>query len=613
MSGWLGRHQLRTGTLVREFREAPHPPPPMRPLRGEIDGPRYETLVVADVDLDSGCATVQPAFTPLHRAPQGVYALVWHHGEPLGALTFAGRPDDLLATLPERARQTLRRALLEHQVRDALAVQGNITPGSVPDLLDIPHPVPRRNSPLAVTVAVCTRDRPEQLRDCLRSIGQLQGEIADVLVIDNASKDERTRHVAAEFPFARYVREPRRGLDWARNRALLEATTPVVAFTDDDVIVHPYWVKGLVRAFDEEPAAVVVTGLVVPAELATPAQVFFERSGGFGRGYHRRYFAAAVAQGEVAAEHHAAIGAAGTGANMAVLRERALELGGFDTALDVGTPTGGGGDLEFYFRVVAAGHHVIYEPTAVVRHRHRRTMDELARQRRGDGTASYSLFVGASRHYGRTQRRAFLKFAGWWALRHHAIINIRSALQPSVWPPAISRADTRGAIDAVLGGYYRRAVAQAAKEAALYPNQPPTLPLVRVAAVPRRLTRPPLTLRVDLLRGQLPNGVPGPGSDEYPTEFAVEVLSLGTLESTLSLRTGGLHVSAARLRWELASHLTVRTETSRFRRRLKRLVMELLTSRRRRGIYPWPSRLTEDLTAEQQSLRRTDKRTRGSE
>ena len=60
-----------------------------------------------------------------------------------------------------------------------------------------------------------------------------------------------------------YIREPRAGLDWARNRALLEATTPVVAFTDDDVLVHPGWIAGIARAFREEPDAVAVTVVIV--------------------------------------------------------------------------------------------------------------------------------------------------------------------------------------------------------------------------------------------------------------------------------------------------------------------------------------------------------------
>jgi glycosyltransferase involved in cell wall biosynthesis len=133
------------------------------------------------------------------------------------------------------------------------------------------------------------------------------------VVVDNASNDERSRQVVTEFAGVRYVPEPRRGLDWARNRALLEASGDVVAYVDDDVAVHPDWINGLLRAFVEEPAAVAVTGLVVPRELSTPAQVLFEAIGGFGRGYRRMWFSAAVHEGAVAAKTFGASGVAGTG------------------------------------------------------------------------------------------------------------------------------------------------------------------------------------------------------------------------------------------------------------------------------------------------------------
>ena len=55
-------------------------------------------------------------------------------------------------------------------------------------------------------------------------------------------------------------------------------------------------------------------------------------------------------------------------------------VGPFDSALDVGTVTNGGGDLEMFFRVVKAGLPLLYEPRALVWHRHRRTMDELREQ-----------------------------------------------------------------------------------------------------------------------------------------------------------------------------------------------------------------------------------------
>ena len=149
----------------------------------------------------------------------------------------------------------------------------------------------------------------------------------------------------------RYVREPRPGLDWARNRAIREARGEIVAYTDDDVSVDPGWVRALAAAFAEEPHAMCVTGLVLPDEIDTPAQLLFEKYGGFGRGFERCGLQSGAA-GDSAARLYGGTGRFGTGANMAFRRAFFDREGMFDPALDVGTPSNGGGDLEMFFRVL---------------------------------------------------------------------------------------------------------------------------------------------------------------------------------------------------------------------------------------------------------------------
>lgn len=424
------------------------------------DGRRfYRSLLLVDVDLDTGEVTAQDVPVPDSMEPEGVHAVVWCGGTVVGQVTVPGDPADLLPHLPRYAA---------HQVeRDGRA--GTPTgcaclpphPGGIPD-----------PSPDQVTVAVCTRDRPDQVRDCLLALSRMTAPVAEILLVDNASRDERTRFVAERFPTVRYVREPREGLNWARNRALAEARTPIVAFTDDDVLVHDRWVDGLLRGFRDEPRAVIVTGLVVAAELSTPAQVLFEGRGGFGRGLDRKCFDASSGPGPLGPAFQAVTGAAGTGANMAVRRRRVADLGGFDLALDVGTPSGGGGDLELLFRVVAAGDVVVYEPSAVVRHRHRRTAAELARQRRGDGTGTYSIFLGAGSRYGPATRARFVRLAAWWVLKRHVRRAVCSVLWPGLWPPALVFAEIRGMLDATVRGYYDRGLAQARHQWSAHPDEP---------------------------------------------------------------------------------------------------------------------------------------------
>jgi hypothetical protein len=52
-------------------------------------------------------------------------------------------------------------------------------------------------------------------------------------------------------------------------------------------------------------------------------------------------------------------------------------IGGFDPLLGAGTPTRGGDDLAAFHAVVAAGHRLVYEPGALVWHRHHRAYRSL--------------------------------------------------------------------------------------------------------------------------------------------------------------------------------------------------------------------------------------------
>src|SRR4051794_13516458 len=69
-------------------------------------GPRgryYRCLVVVSVDLDDSTVTAHPRPTPLTQDPEGVHAVVWSGGVPVGELTVPGDPDELLSTLPHIA------------------------------------------------------------------------------------------------------------------------------------------------------------------------------------------------------------------------------------------------------------------------------------------------------------------------------------------------------------------------------------------------------------------------------------------------------------------------------------------------------------------------------
>jgi GT2 family glycosyltransferase len=304
--------------------------------------------------------------------------------------------------------------------------------------------IPARPLP-SVTVAICTRDRAADLARCLDAVDALSPPPDEVLVVDNASRDAATRDVAARHPRARYVHEPQPGLDRARNRAIAESRSDIVAFTDDDVVVDPLWVGALRRAFADDPQVQAVTGLVMPLEMETPAQLLFERYGGFGRGFIRRSFHVDRLGGERAARLHGGTGKFGTGANMAFRRAVFTQIGEFDPALDVGTVTNGGGDLDMFFRVLRAGHTLRYEPAAIVFHRHRRSYDELRRQIANNGIGFYSYLVRNALVFP-DERGDLIRLGIWWFWYWNVRRWLTSLLKPGKFPRDLVTAELTGSL-----------------------------------------------------------------------------------------------------------------------------------------------------------------------
>jgi GT2 family glycosyltransferase len=228
---------------------------------------------------------------------------------------------------------------------------------------------------VSASVVICTRDRPEELGVCLSSLPRQSYPPCEIIVVDNASHDPRTRDVALAAGVT-YIREDRPGLDIARNTGALRASGDIVAYTDDDVLLHPHWLEKLVSAFDQ-PRIAAVTGLVLPAELATEAQRHFEIYWGFGKGYRQQDFDSSSFKSH--RKNAFPAWDIGAGASMAFRREVFEKVGLFDERLDVGQ-AGCSGDSEYWYRLLANGYSCRYAPSSVAFHFHRRTMEGLASQ-----------------------------------------------------------------------------------------------------------------------------------------------------------------------------------------------------------------------------------------
>jgi O-antigen biosynthesis protein len=351
--------------------------------------------------LDIEVSQPLPAISPLDANGQPVYQramlLTRLHTYPLGLLTLdfgeqgisaAQLADHIWAKFGEQIRLHLQQdgfTALERLPEDGLAADGE------PECLSARQAL-LEDAPL-VSIVISTRERVQSLSKTLNSLLTLDYPKFEVILVDNAPKSDETHEF---FNFIqpmflrhniglRYVREDTPGLSLAHNRGLELVRTPFVAFTDDDVAVDKNWLAELMLGFKVAPSVGCVTGLVVPIELETPAQVLFEEYGGFVKGFDQRIYDLSGFRSDHPLYPYSP-GHFGTGANMAYRTEFLKKSGGFDPALGIGTPTLGADDLVAFFQTLTDGNQLVYRPSAVIFHQHRRSYESLRKQMYGYGT-----------------------------------------------------------------------------------------------------------------------------------------------------------------------------------------------------------------------------------
>ena len=272
----------------------------------------------------------------------GAWILACRAGLPLGSIELA-----LDGTV-------IPAAVLERELRAGLGDAWSRTPPS-----DAPSPA---KASVVVPTAV---SRPEQLRRCVARLTELDHPDYEVIVVDN-----RREGPLVALPGVRVIRESRPGISAARNAGLAVATGEIIAFTDDDVEVDRHWLRAIGERFARQPELAAVTGLVVPAELETAAQIFFEQSGsGLDRGYDALEFER-------------------TGHFQ--IRRRSLQDGSERVHSLYQT---GGEDLAMLMELIVAGRRVAYEPGAIVHHTHRATLEDLERQIHGYGVGFTAMLT----------------------------------------------------------------------------------------------------------------------------------------------------------------------------------------------------------------------------
>jgi glycosyltransferase involved in cell wall biosynthesis len=412
------------------------------------DGELLELPVgVADVELTEGLATLRRTVGP-PCSGRTLFVLARLHSHPIGCLALA---DD--AESPERdwvvaARTTLAGSIDRHLLADGLGPASlDLWAGGA--ALDDPPCLEERRRTLAagkpVTVIIATRNRPERLDTCLDTVLALDYPAFDIVVVDNDPTTSDTVELVSARGAAtgriRYLRENRRGIGAARNCGLAAASGSIVAFTDDDVAVDRHWLSELAAPFVAVPGVAGATGLIMPAELETPAQLMLEVHRHYGKGFEDRLYDLGPNRPDDVLFPFAA-GKLGAGVNMAFDTAWLRGIGGFDAATGVGTPARGGEDLLALFQVVTSGRTLAYRPGALIRHYHHRDLAAVQRQVYDYGVGLGAYLTSAVVHEPQTLfsmiRRApagLVYFSGGSG---------GSEIRPDWWPRRLTRLERRG-------------------------------------------------------------------------------------------------------------------------------------------------------------------------
>ncbi|HEX9038839.1 MAG TPA: polysaccharide deacetylase family protein [Ktedonobacterales bacterium] len=400
------RARARLGQLEARASVAQRPLAPLMSIVSIVRAPQtaptrpFEPAAMLEIELSEPI----PHLAEISRSGviyRRALALIRLHAQPLRVMEFA-LDGGAAGVLAQRIWEELGDQINAHLSNDGLAqvcglAREGIATGEEPACLAARRAfLPR--APF-VSVVIPTHNRPAQVAALVETAlaSDYPAERFEVIVVDNAPSTNETALLFnrdyMESARVRYVREDRAGSSNARNAGLALARGEIVVFADDDELVDQRWLGEMVRGFESASDVRCVTGLVMPMELETQAQGWFEQFGGYCKaGFSARLFNLTDHRAESPLYPYN-LGIYGAGGSMAFKRDHLLGIGGFDPALGPATPTLGGEDLDAMLRTVLGGHTLAYAPTAIVRHPSHREIGPLRKQMRGYGLGlSSALF-----------------------------------------------------------------------------------------------------------------------------------------------------------------------------------------------------------------------------
>jgi glycosyltransferase involved in cell wall biosynthesis len=197
-----------------------------------------------------------------------------------------------------------------------------------------------------VSIAICTRNRADQLEQTLLSIANQTvppGLTVDLTVVDNGSTDGTRACIESLRPLipfpVHYEHESVPGVANARNTALERTTGEVILWTDDDTEVPAQWIERMVEPLLDGAYDAVAGGVQIAPDLQRPWM----------QKWHRAFLASTDSKTRPPNDM--------VGANMAFARHVLEKVPGFDPEIGPGR-LGLCEESHFAERLLLAGYRI---------------------------------------------------------------------------------------------------------------------------------------------------------------------------------------------------------------------------------------------------------------
>jgi glycosyltransferase involved in cell wall biosynthesis len=219
---------------------------------------------------------------------------------------------------------------------------------------------------MILSIVICSYNRASYISDALDSLYKQSSGLNsfEAIIVDNNSTDNtaevfknwRASHANGSFT---YLTEPNQGASFARNTGAAQAKGQWLCFMDDDAIANSDYVENIFKHIETKPDAIGFGGRIIPKYIPSePKWMSYYVSSLVGN-FDYAPTACAFENGKYPLE-----------SNMIVKKNIYDSIGGFNTELPgvVGTLRIGGEGKELFYKILALGHSIYYDPSICVQH-----------------------------------------------------------------------------------------------------------------------------------------------------------------------------------------------------------------------------------------------------